>query len=185
VTRPGIETHTGAVRQRFGDSSSTCRVLLVGEINPYGSEPEFALYCAPAASAGGRLQRLVLDLPRWAYLGIWRANLCVGSWDAAEARVRAAELAHGDRPWEVIVGLGVKVAEALRQTSVDSEKWEPFTTRRVFQLQGADRTVITLPHPSGRNAATWARDGARERARELVRAAAPELWAAPTAAVGA
>jgi len=180
VTRPGLEIHAGAVRQRLGDSlPPTCRVLLVGETNPYGAEPEFALYCAPANSAGGRLQRLVLALPRTQYLAIWRANLCDGGFDRDEARARAARLLYGDvearlsSPWSVIVMLGLKVSEAFRASTAAVERWEPFSA---MDVGVPGRRLVYLPHPSGRNAATWGEAGAFERARELVRAAAPELW---------
>lgn len=33
-------------------SSEDCRVLLVGELNPYGADPEFALYCHPVGCSG-------------------------------------------------------------------------------------------------------------------------------------
>ena len=32
-----------------------CKVVLVGEQNPYGPDPEFALYPAPEGSSGHRL----------------------------------------------------------------------------------------------------------------------------------
>lgn len=180
MTRPGLEVHLGAVRQRFAGSPERCRVLLLGEDNPISTAPEFALYCAPNGCAGQRLQDVVLGIPRADYLGIWRTNLCTDGWKAGAARDRAAQLIRGAHPWEVIIALGVKVTEAVWRASGDSERWAPFETRRVFTLidheNASERRVITLPHPSGRNAATWSKPGAIDRARDLVRAAAPELW---------
>lgn len=174
MTRPGLEIHAGAVRQRLSPSAAeSCRVLLVGEINPYGAEPEFALYCAPESSAGGRLQRLVLDLPRADYLAVWRGNLCVGGWDKTDANARAAALLAGHHPWAVVVALGAKVSTAFWAVSGSSEsRWRLWEVHRAH-----DRTVICLPHPSGRNADVWGRGGAFERARGFVMDAAPELWA--------
>lgn len=57
--------------------------VLVGELNPYGADHFFALYCEPPTSSGGRLQRRVMALPRRQYLSFPRYNLfeALREWD--------------------------------------------------------------------------------------------------------
>jgi hypothetical protein len=163
-TRVGLETHLGAVRQRFPATPESCRVLLLGEDNPYGSEPEFALYCAPTGCAGHRLQSHVLGIPRADYLGIWRANLCTGGWSAKAARARALALTAGhDTPWRIVVALGVKVSSAFGHADV----------RKAVTRAGIE--LVRIGHPSRRNT-TYNKPAVVEAARGLVRAVAPELW---------
>lgn len=70
--------------------------LLVGEANPYGSDPAFALYPSPPGCSGDRLCRLVMGLDPDDYLERFeRANLCPRRWSLAEARTRAADLLVG------------------------------------------------------------------------------------------
>jgi len=126
--------------------------LLVGELNPYGADPELALYPLPEHASGGRLAR-ILGLSRGQYLRAFgRANLCSGRWSLGDAR-GAAELLtimnDRDRP---IVLLGSKVCQAFAQP------YHPFTS--------AGRLHV-LPHPSGRCRA-WNEPGAVARARALV-----------------
>lgn len=165
------EQHLGATRI---DGPDACRrLLLVGELNPYGADPDYALYYEPPHSAGGRLQRLVLGLParQW-YLPIWRVNLCVGDFDHEDAAARAAEL-QGDAPWMTIVMLGRRVQRAFgmpRKSGGINERdfWHTVSTI------GAARRLIGIPHPSGRNPA-WNDRGNIERARSLMRHEIPEI----------
>lgn len=56
---------------------SDLRPILVGEANPYGGDPRYALYPLPENSAGGRLCRLILKLEVRQYLRSFdRRNLC-------------------------------------------------------------------------------------------------------------
>jgi hypothetical protein len=154
------------------------RVLLVGEINPYGGQPGYALYHEPTNSAGGRLQRLVLglDARRW-YLPLWRVNLCVGSWDDDEARGRAVALTRTSAPWRTIVLLGDKVRSAFFGARLFRQKAQPFTVLSVATVS-AETTVefsaLALPHPSGRNAANWTSDNVT-RARRMLRDLEPSI----------
>jgi len=53
------------------------RPVLVGEANPWGSDPFYALYPYPERYAGWRLCHLILGLYRRTYLGYFdRVNLC-------------------------------------------------------------------------------------------------------------
>lgn len=149
------DTHCGASRIAGPDACS--KILLVGEMNPYGADPRYALYNQPENSAGGRLQRLIfgIDGRRW-YLPMWRVNLCVGSFDFDKAERRAAELAE-PAPWTTIVLLGVKVATAFGRVPV-----------------GGASVRLLIPHPSGRNASRWDAE-AIQRTRQRLSEIAPEI----------
>jgi len=144
--------------------------MLVGEDNPYGADPEFALYPAPRGCSGHRLMQ-ILGLPEDEYLGLHRRNLCDGAWSMRAARLRVAAIAL-DRaaPWRVVVMLGRKVATAFAYE-------DAFFTRGIEPMTAAwDRPIwlVSLPHPSGRNT-IWNRPEPRERAREMLRDLAPQL----------
>jgi len=145
------------------------RVLLLGETNPYGPDPEFALYCEPPGCSGHRL-RLILGLPEEVYLALHRKNLCDGAWSMKTAQQRASELLSPAAPWQVIVLLGRKVTHVFEQLAFNGEQLERFTTRKCCP----DMTLVSLPHPSGQNAGLWP-TLARERAQQILRELAPEV----------
>lgn len=151
------------------NNHDTSRVLLVGEDNPYGSEPDFALYCYPPGCSGYRLRR-ILGLPQHQYLALHRKNLCDGDWSKEQARQRARSLLSPEAPWRVIVLLGRKVTEAFEKVALDDVPLVAFSTRTCC----SGMTLVSLPHPSGRNAALWNLQ-ARDRARQIMRELAPEL----------
>lgn len=144
----------------------TSRVLLVGEMNPYGEDPEYALYHLPTGASGDRLRR-ILGLDSVAYLALGRVNLCEGRWSMPAARARAAALIR-DASWTSYVLLGRKVAGAFGYT-------EPaFSAQQLtwHQLDGLGRehapvVVVSLPHPSGLNRA-WNVAGSVDKARDLL-----------------
>ena len=148
----------------------TGRVLLCGENNPYGSDPEFALYCYPPGCAGYRLRR-ILGLPQHQYLSLHRKNLCDGDWSKESAKQRALELLSPESPWKVMVLLGRKVTETFERVALSDEKLVPFSTR----VCCPGMTLVSLPHPSGRNAAAWSNPKLHDRARQMLRELAPEL----------
>jgi hypothetical protein len=147
----------------------TGRVLLVGENNPYGSDPEFALYCYPPGCAGYRLCR-ILGLPQHQYLSLHRKNLCDGDWSKEQAKERALSLLSPQAPWNVMVLLGRKVTETFEKIALDAPLIA-FSTRTC----SPDMTLVSLPHPSGRNAAAWSNPKLHERAQQILRELAPEL----------
>ena len=100
----------------------------------------------------------------------FRANLCDGTWAAARAKARASELLVPLSPHPVIVMLGRKVTEAMRRAAMIDEEIVPFATRSCCP----GITLVSLPHPSGRNAAMW-NPQARERARQILRDLVPTL----------
>jgi len=129
------------------------RPLLVGESNPYGADPRFALYPLPEGASGHRL-RIILGLGHREYLAAFdRANLTTGPWTLASAREAAARLLAERRTDAPLVLLGRRVALAFGAADFPS-----FTTCGRLYL---------LPHPSGRCLA-WSEPGAAQQARDLL-----------------
>lgn len=138
--------------------------IFIGEANPYGDDPYYALHDYPLTSAGGRLRFKILGVYSRTYLACERFNLCPRTWSREQARVRAADLLN-TRPGEVLVLLGRKVAEAFGVADVP-----PFATKQII---GGPRLVV-LPHPSGLNR-LWHEPGAVQRARTAILAACPDF----------
>lgn len=172
-------TSTPIAARDGGPDRLAPNVLLVGELNPYGSDPDMALYHLPPEAAGGRLRRIA-QLRASTYLGLWRANLCAGAWSTALARERAHRLLAGPfhlsegsemwRPW-------VSSAFAGAYARMQSKKlWQvrpvaPFAAED-YSVDGLVVRVVCLPHPSGLSRA-WNDPGAADRARETLREHAP------------
>lgn len=117
--------------------------LIVGEDNPYGSDPRAALYPHPERSAGHRLATLVMGLSRRDYLDRFdRVNLCSGRWSMREARDTAARIRAERRA--VLVLLGAKVCAAF------GVEFQPFTCSAPASLDVPQWRFVVLPHPSGR-----------------------------------
>lgn len=140
------------------------RLVLIGESNPYGSDPAFALYHLPRHASGNRL-REHLGLRDATYEKLARANLCSGPWRAGDAREKMRCLLE---TFDVLVCLGAKAVGV----ACGVLGWErpPF-----FGASAVGRTtVVSLPHPSGLNRA-WNVEGARDRARAVLRGCAPDV----------
>ena len=176
-TFPNQET-----RAVFGE---TRRILVCGEDNPQDPRREYALHDEPAERgvAGHRLRADIFGLSRLTYLSIWRANLCSPTWSRPHAIERAAELVIGTgdaHPWNVVIMLGRKVADAVDAALRRHAKregaapaWrdlEPFASTTL----GPGRTLVSIPHPSGR-CHLWNDPANYARARELLRDVAPAI----------
>jgi hypothetical protein len=137
--------------------------LLVGEDNPYGSDPRYALFPIPIGSAGHRLRAKILGVTLGSYLRDFdRVNLCSLRWRAEEAREKAYELT---MLRDKLVLLGAKVARAFGMKHV------PFSYSKLPSgMYEHERMVVQLPHPSGR-CRLWNEPGAFERARAVLREA--------------
>lgn len=135
------------------------RPILVGESNPYGAEPYFALYPHPVGSSGHRLATAILWLSRQRYLDLFRrVNLCAGVWSLREARAEAERIdIEATVRRTSIVLLGSKVCAAF------GVKFEPFSESVGW---GWYKRVV-LPHPS-RRCRLWLERGSYTKARELV-----------------
>lgn len=123
-------------------------VLLVGETNPFGGDPAFALYHEPRYSSGNQL-RLILGLTDDEYEALGKINLCTGRWSTPQARRTWAHVVLGAR---LVVLLGRKVQLATKGP-------EPFE-----HVTLGPSVLLGLPHPSGLNR-IWHQAGARNRAR--------------------
>lgn len=147
-------------------AEATFKVLLVGEDNPYGQDPRFALYHRPRHASGNRL-RQHLGLRDATYERLRKVNLCSKAWAIAEARARAEEIKHCSYQWnQTIVLLGAKVRGAFGFASA-----EFFS---VTIAAGLTPMFVVLPHPSGLSR-PWNHAGAREEARKLLRSVAPQV----------
>lgn len=134
--------------------------LLVGESNPYGGDPYYALYPAPDGCAGHRLCCLILGMRRKDYLEHFdRTNLCEGPWSMREARRRAEETSVPVGRVKILLGSKVAKAHGL--------PFLPFTYSPLA-------AYVVLPHPSGL-CRLWNEPGAFERARKLVAEACPDI----------
>lgn len=160
-----------AWRRPFHDApNETYKVLLVGEDNPQSADHQHALFPHPVNCAGERLCNKILQLPMHTYLALWRTNLCLsGTWNKREAEGRARRLLGGGTPWNIIVMMGAKVADAF---AFEGEFYQ-------LSVLDSGTTLLSLPHPSGRNR-IWNSPGAAQNAREALQAIVPELWSAPT-----
>lgn len=129
----------------------------MGELNPYGVDPEYALFPWPRNASGNRL-REILGITDSAYLALYgRTNLCVGKWSIVAAREAARAISVNELP-RYIVLLGSKVCKAF------GVPYEPYTVRP----SGRGYPLVVLPHPSGLNRA-WNEPDAVERARRVMR----------------
>lgn len=141
-------------------------ILLVGEDNPYGADPRFALYHKPRHASGNRL-RQHLGLRDSTYEKLAKINLCTKAWTIVEARVRALSVKYQvSRDLDVIVLLGAKVRGAFgfAETEFFGVVSEP----------GVIPVFVVLPHPSGLSR-PWNQPGAREEARKILKRVAPTV----------
>lgn len=151
---------------KFAPQANTAKILLVGEMNPYGAHPKFALYPEPRNASGDRLRK-ILDLTDEEYLARYdRVNLCSGRWRLTDAREAAVHLRlRRDLRDHSFVLLGEKVRQAFRL------KLGFFDVDDTSFVEG--RAVLCLPHPSGLNRSwdlipTW-KKAARGAMRKLER----------------
>lgn len=139
--------------------SGPTRPWLVGELNPYGADPDMALYPLPEYASGGRLAR-ILGLSRTEYLRSFeRRNLCVGKWSMKAARIAAAQIER-EADCAPLVLLGAKVCDAF------GFEFKPFVAC-VTGDEVPRSPVVRLPHPSGLSR-LWNEPGAAGRARDAV-----------------
>lgn len=125
--------------------------ILVGEANPYGGDPYFALYPSPPGCAGHRLCKLILGMDEDVYLDTFeRVNLCPHKWSVKIARVKARDLMEGGQK---LILLGTKVRDAFGLSWLT-----PFTSTW---------TILSLPHPSGLNR-IWGQAGMIDKARTAI-----------------
>lgn len=161
-------------RHREGSGAeSSSRVLLVGEVNPHGSDPRHALYHLPRTSSGNRL-RCILGLTDLEYHRLLdKANLCEGEWSSKQAAPRLAELVLSRRGVVVLLGARVRAAarRMIKLAYVDPDPGVEFFGRVTL---GSGVVLVSLPHPSGL-CRLWNEPGTAARARALLREVAPQV----------
>ena len=152
------------------------RIFLIGEHNPYGADPRYALFPAPARSAGARLCR-VLGMTRAGYIARFeRRNLLTGPsperdvfrWSVSKAREAASAIRRGMGEGDCAVLLGARVAAAFGAPFKPCEGW---TCCYTGSAGPGEVLYLTIPHPSGRSL-LWNEQGMADR----VRLAVEELW---------
>jgi hypothetical protein len=150
----------------WDEAGAAVKPLLVGEANPYQSDPRlaqrYALYPDPPGCAGWNLCHRIMQLDEAEYLARFdRVNLCAGKWSMREARAKADEIKIQDR---TLVLFGAKASSAFG--------WVKFNEAvfRWFQANRGAPDFVILPHPSGLSRA-WNEPGAHERARAVLREA--------------
>jgi hypothetical protein len=171
-----------------GSESNPDRVVLVGECNPYGPAEEFALYCDPPGSAGGRLRR-IMGVDEGRYLAFRRLNLCSGRWSRRAAVLSAARLYDelaASRPataLATVVLLGVNVATAFSAFTVVERAGQTRPGAVGRWERGSDglgrANWLSLPHPSGLcrvwGSGMWRPGGTVELTRRLLCEVAPHV----------
>lgn len=124
------------------------RVWLIGEHNPYGADPSYALYPLPPHAAGGRLAR-VLGMQVTGYLRAFvrRNLLSVAKWSVPLARAAADQVLLEHPVDDRLVLLGSRVAAAFgcpfREHLCEVRRLP------VGTLAPQERQVVVVPHPSG------------------------------------
>lgn len=141
-----------ARRVDLGAHPGADRTVLVGELNPYGGAPDFALYPEPPHSAGGRLPA-ILGISEDEQLATWRANLCYGAWDNEDAARTMRRLLEEEVPWSRLVLLGSRPRRAFETLGLDTTlagSGLECEHRRVVLHGMRPFSVVMMPHPSGR-----------------------------------
>jgi hypothetical protein len=145
-------------------------VLLVGELNPFGANPYYALYHLPRGSSGNRL-RLIMGLSDDAYeRRLMKTNLCTGQWDSKRARVNLEILVDGLGSGSAVVLLGSRVRGVARRFLRDRFNVDhdlSFFTGLELDSGSRRRSYVCLPHPSGL-CRLWQEPGAVAKARQVL-----------------
>lgn len=140
------------------------RVWLLGEHNPYGAHPKYALYPSPAGCAGWRLSK-ILGMSEDEYIAAFeRRNLLAQDrWSAPLARRAAQALLCEVRDGDALVLLGARVSKAF------GFDFAPCTVHdRLLNGEARVRYLVS-PHPSGLSR-QWNDPTMRLAVRDAVRA---------------
>ena len=148
--------------------------LIVGEANPYQTDPRlaqhYAMYPYPPRCAGWRLCHKVMQLEEDEYLRRFdRVNLCNGDWRVFEARRKADDVSRGPDSERAYVLCGARVASTFAFI-LNRDDFKPFTRHQEVNYDNRPRSYVIIPHPSGLSRA-WNEPGAFERARAVLREA--------------
>lgn len=159
------------------------RILIVGELNPYGDDPAMALYPRPATASGGRLMGL-LGVTERQYLAFGRRNLCTGRWSDRRAREAAgavaAEVSSGALDLVVCLGSRVREAFARHVTTWERASAASLALPGTWMFGGAlgSPRFAFVPHPSGM-CRVWDDHRSRAYLRATMAVLAPDVaWGA-------
>jgi len=145
------------------ETARRVRIFLIGELNPFRSDPYYDLWYEPRTSSGNRL-RLILGLTDDEYIAppfVRRNLLARRAWSLPAAREAARELLGSEvNQGDALVLCGGKVSAAF---GFD------FATHLLVPTATGGRAVLVIPHPSGLNR-QWHVAGMKERVRTAVTA---------------
>jgi hypothetical protein len=159
------------------------KVWLVGEHNPYGSSPYFALYPSPPGCAGWRLCK-ILGMAEDEYIEAFeRRNLLSQErWSVPVARKAAADLRRELREdGDALVLLGARVARAF---GYDFTPGVVYARQHTNQGPVVEYDVLVTPHPSGLSR-QWNDPTMRATVRDAVRALLADRRSVPVEVSGA
>lgn len=153
------------------------RVTIVGELNPYGADPRYALFDLPEGASGHRLRTLVMGVRRTTYHRFRKVNLCTGIWNSKNAEETASNIPldwHPDTDAPIVL-LGQKVASVFGF----SDRKKAVAPATQFTVQSWPVTsggiqFLLLPHPSGLNR-VWCDSSAFDRAKVALYKAIPSV----------
>ena len=142
------------------------KTWLIGEFNPYGQDPKYALYPHPENATGARLAR-VLNLTPQEYLAAFeRRNLLAqAKWSAPLAKQSADAVLTSVGVDDALVLLGARVAAAFGlyfRTCLCTPLVRAVGSARVLVK------VLVIPHPSGLSR-EWSAPGTAQRVRDAFR----------------
>jgi hypothetical protein len=143
------------------------KTWLIGEFNPYGQDPKYALYPHPENASGARLAR-VLEMAPDAYLAAFerRNLLSQAKWSAPLARESARKLVEETSEGDSLVLLGARVSAAF---GIDFRA-HLFAVKEAGRTFGGTwrRATLVIPHPSGLSR-EWSAPGTAQRVRDAFR----------------
>lgn len=145
------------------------RPILVGMNNPYGDNPDHALYPLPEGATGWRVWNLLKlvdpDISMTDYARRFdRRNLCVGPWHTMRARDSAHSIVSTSRD-RVVVVLGAQTRDAFLARGGHRRDVGP-----VGHIEMMGCWVHWIPHPSGLNRWYNDPDNCQRAAQVLARA---------------
>ena len=137
--------------------------IVVGELNPYGADPYYALYDEPKGASGDRLRR-IFGLSRDTYARLDKRNICDGKWSIVAARLCADSIISERRP---LILLGSKVHSAFGYDDLDAPSI-------VAPDQSVHPARLIMPHPSGL-CRRWREPGIVDYIRDLLNGLCPSI----------
>lgn len=128
--------------------------VLVGMNNPYGADPQYALYPLPERATGWRIWQILREARPGVSMSEYRdafdrRNLVTGPWSVITARANAAAV-RVDLRGRQVVFFGAPVRDAFR---LPKQPYGSLAREQLDAESGCDPFTYAhwLPHPSGLN----------------------------------